>query len=101
MRFGGSVCESNAPLTPKMPIAGFEDRESHRTPFASAMHKRPSGTRTACGCDSASRNGDCISAGHARLRLVTDADAATLSGRGLLLHYFRSYRHDHPQVFLR
>src|ERR1035437_6054325 len=33
---GGSVCESNAPLTSKMPIAGFEDRESHRTPFASA-----------------------------------------------------------------
>jgi hypothetical protein len=23
-------------LTSKMPIAGFEDRESHRTPFASA-----------------------------------------------------------------
>src|SRR5664279_2452649 len=33
---GGSVCESNAPLTSKMPIASFEDRESHRTPFASA-----------------------------------------------------------------
>jgi hypothetical protein len=31
------VCESNAPLTSKTPIAGFEDRESHRTPFASAM----------------------------------------------------------------
>jgi hypothetical protein len=30
------VCESNAPSTSKMPIAGFEDRESHRTPFASA-----------------------------------------------------------------
>jgi hypothetical protein len=30
------VCESNAPLTSEMPIAGFEDRESHRTPFASA-----------------------------------------------------------------
>ena len=35
-KYGGSVCESNAPLTSKMPIAGFEDRESHRTPFASA-----------------------------------------------------------------
>ena len=33
---GGSVCESNAPLTSKTPIAGFEDRESHRTPFASS-----------------------------------------------------------------
>ena len=36
VEIGGSVCESNAPLTSKMPIAGFEDRESHRTPFASA-----------------------------------------------------------------
>jgi hypothetical protein len=31
------VCESNAPLTSKTPIAGFEDRESHRTPFASVL----------------------------------------------------------------
>ena len=36
VEIGGSVCESNAPSTSKMPIAGFEDRESHRTPFASA-----------------------------------------------------------------
>ena len=34
---GGSVCESNAPLTSKTPIAGFEDREDHRTPFASVL----------------------------------------------------------------
>ena len=35
-KYGGSVCESNAPLTSETPIAGFEDREDHRTPFASA-----------------------------------------------------------------
>ncbi|MFZ0311617.1 MAG: hypothetical protein WAL85_02810 [Candidatus Korobacteraceae bacterium] len=28
-KFGGSVCESNAPLTSKMPIAGFEDRSAY------------------------------------------------------------------------
>jgi len=32
---GGSVCESNTPATSEMPPAGFEDRESHRTPCAS------------------------------------------------------------------
>jgi hypothetical protein len=36
-RIGGSVCESNAPSTSETPIAGFEDREDHRTPFASAV----------------------------------------------------------------
>jgi hypothetical protein len=41
---GGSVCESNAPLTSKTPIAGFEDRESHRTPFASAVVTANAGT---------------------------------------------------------
>jgi hypothetical protein len=35
--FGGSVCESNAPATSKMPPAGFEDREDHRTLCASGL----------------------------------------------------------------
>ena len=38
------MCESNAPLTSKTPIAGFEDRESHRTPFASAVVTANAGT---------------------------------------------------------
>ena len=41
---GGSVCESNAPTTPEVPPAGFEDREDHRTPCASgkiATRRRP------------------------------------------------------------
>jgi len=33
--FGGSVCESNTPATSKMPPAGFEDRDDHRTACAS------------------------------------------------------------------
>src|SRR5215831_5783427 len=47
---GGSVCESNAPLTSEMPIAGFEDRESHRTPFASASMDIEQNYLRCCGC---------------------------------------------------
>ena len=32
---GGSVCESNAPTTPEVPPAGFEDRNRHRPAYAS------------------------------------------------------------------
>ncbi len=35
--FGGSVCESNTPATSKMPPAGFEDRDDHRTACASVV----------------------------------------------------------------
>jgi integrase len=35
--FGGSVCESNTPATSKMPPAGFEDRDDHRTACASTV----------------------------------------------------------------
>jgi hypothetical protein len=34
---GGSVCESNAPATPVVPPAGFEDRDRHRTTNASSI----------------------------------------------------------------
>jgi len=34
---GGSVCESNTPATSKMPPAGFEDRDDHRTACASIV----------------------------------------------------------------
>jgi len=33
---GGSVLESNSPEIAELPLAGFEDRKGHRTPFASA-----------------------------------------------------------------
>ncbi len=36
---GGSVCESNAPVTGLPPLAGFEDREDHRTLCASASRQ--------------------------------------------------------------
>ena len=85
---GGSVCESNAPLTSKMPIAGFEDREGHRTPFASALHTRvrPAEERSPALALDTSGNGDCNSAGHACLRLVTEAIRASLPVSELLLH---------------
>ena len=35
LKNGGSVCESNTPATSKMPPAGFEDRDDHRTACAS------------------------------------------------------------------
>jgi hypothetical protein len=35
LKIGGSVCESNTPATSKMPPAGFEDRDDHRTACAS------------------------------------------------------------------
>src|ERR1700675_5183898 len=34
LKIGGSVCESNTPATSKMPPAGFEDRDDHRTACA-------------------------------------------------------------------
>jgi hypothetical protein len=43
---GGSEWESNPPATGNLPPAGFEDRESHRTPCASALRAvlRPGGS---------------------------------------------------------
>src|SRR5580698_10789298 len=37
---GGSVCESNTPATSKMPPAGFEDRDDHRTACASSTSRQ-------------------------------------------------------------
>ena len=81
-KFGGSVCESNAPLTSKMPIAGFEDRESHRTPFASAIPSRQTEWRERSNVPfNTLDNGDCISAGPACLRLVTERARTTPPGK--------------------
>src|SRR5947207_9868144 len=38
--FGGSVSESNRPVTSKMPLAGFEDQKDHRIPCASVPQQK-------------------------------------------------------------
>src|SRR5256885_16935946 len=38
--FGGSVSESNRPVTSKMPLAGFEDQKDHRLPCASVPQQK-------------------------------------------------------------
>jgi len=40
-KLGGSEWESNPPATGKLPPAGFEDREDHRAPCASAFSFHP------------------------------------------------------------